>query len=152
MLTSVRRWSLAVAATASVAACGVAAIPASAQTTQNGLINVSLSNDTVQVPIGVAANICNVSANVLNSAPVTFTGGPCTASAPVTATGGGGGGGGSTTQTGLVNVSVSNTTIQVPVGVAANICNVSANVINSGPVTFTPGGPCDATAPVSAGA
>jgi hypothetical protein len=140
-----------VAATASVAACGVAAVPASAQTTQNGLINVSLSDNTVQIPIGVAANVCDVSANVLSSGPVTFTSGPCTASAPVTATGGGGGGGGPTTQTGLVNVSLADNTIQVPVGVAANICNVSANVLNSGPVSFT-GGPCDATAPVGAGA
>lgn len=56
-----------------------AAIPAAAQ--QNGLVNVdvsnvlnnldldllnnSLNNNTVQVPIGVAANVCNVSANVI---------------------------------------------------------------------------------------
>ena len=57
----------------------VAAVPAAAQ--QSGLVNVnvsnvlndldldlannSLNNNTVQVPIGVAANVCGVNANVL---------------------------------------------------------------------------------------
>jgi hypothetical protein len=148
MLISLGRRTLAVAATAGLLASGAAAVPASAQTQQNGLVNVSLANNTVQVPIGVAANVCNVSANVINSAPVSFISGPCRATSPVTATGGGGGGG-STSQTGLVNVSLSNNTVQVPIGVAANICNVSANVLNSGPVTFN-GDPCTVASRVGA--
>jgi hypothetical protein len=149
MLISLRRRTLAVAASAGLLASGVAALPASAQTQQNGLVNVSLTNNTIQVPVGVAANVCNVSANVLTSGPVSFASGPCTATSPVSATGGGGGGGGSTNQSGLINVSLSNNTIQIPIGVAANVCNVSANVLASGPVTFT-GGPCASSSPVSA--
>ena len=67
------------------------AIPATAAT-QNGLVNVdvsnvlnnldldllnnSLNNNTVQVPIGVAATVCGVNASVLaksTAAPVTCT-------------------------------------------------------------------------------
>ncbi len=35
------------------------------QGNQNGLVNVQIGNVIVQVPIGVAANICGVDANVL---------------------------------------------------------------------------------------
>lgn len=82
----------------SAAALGVAllAIPASAQVNANNLVNVNLSdiviqdiaNDlnvnvsdiplTVQVPIGIAANVCNVSANVLATENA-VTGAPCKA-------------------------------------------------------------------------
>jgi hypothetical protein len=55
----------------------------------------------------------------------------CTSTSRPTATGGGGGGG-STNQQGLVNVALTGNTIQVPVGVAANVCGVQANVIASG--------------------
>ena len=43
------------------------AIPAlgQGQGNQNGLVNVQIGNVIVQVPIGVAANICGVNANVL---------------------------------------------------------------------------------------
>jgi hypothetical protein len=34
-------------------------------TTQSGLVNVNLSNVTVQVPIAAAVNICDVNAAVL---------------------------------------------------------------------------------------
>ena len=73
---------------AAAAAAATIAVPASAQT-QNGLVNVTIAdvsilnnflNDTqiaalnnlsvpltVQVPVGVAANVCDVSANVLAS-------------------------------------------------------------------------------------
>ena len=70
------------------------AVPATAATQQNGLVNVdvsnvlnnldldlannSLNNNMVQVPIGIAANVCGVTANVLaaqkkGSDPVTCT-------------------------------------------------------------------------------
>ena len=38
----------------------LAALPASAATQQSGLVNVALVGNTVQVPVSVAANICNV--------------------------------------------------------------------------------------------
>src|SRR3712207_9590116 len=44
---------------------GAAAGPTSAQTTQEGLVNVNVENVTAQVPIGIAANVCDVNANVL---------------------------------------------------------------------------------------
>ena len=43
---------------------GVAAAPADAAT-QEGLVNVAVTDITVQVPIAVAANVCDVSVNVL---------------------------------------------------------------------------------------
>jgi hypothetical protein len=45
-----------------------------------------------------------------------------------TAAGGGGGGGGSNQQ-GLVNIDISNNTVQIPISVAANVCDVSVNVL-----------------------
>lgn len=64
-----------------VAFAMVSAIAAPAAAQQNGLVNVdvsnvlnnldidllnnSLNNNTVQVPIGVAANVCGITANVL---------------------------------------------------------------------------------------
>jgi hypothetical protein len=63
MLTTVRtRVTAAVAATAMAA--GVAAPSAVAQP-QNGLVNVDVSNNTVQVPIAVAANVCGVQVGIL---------------------------------------------------------------------------------------
>ena len=81
---------IALAVTTAVAA------PAAAQ--QSGLVNVdvsnvlnnldllnnSLNNNTVQVPIGVAANVCGVNANVL--AAQRKSGGPVTCKATNTST------------------------------------------------------------------
>ena len=55
----------AVATSAALALCAAAA-PASAAT-QSGLVNVDLSNNTVQVPVAVAADVCGVQANVIAS-------------------------------------------------------------------------------------
>jgi hypothetical protein len=127
-------------------ALGVAALPASAATQQSGLVNVALVGNTVQVPVAVAANICDVQANVI--AANNFGGnGLCTSASRSTATGGGGGGG-NTSQQGLVNVAITGNTVQVPIGIAANICNVQANVIASG--NFGGNGIC--TSVTSAGA
>lgn len=71
---------LVAAVSSSVIAVGVSAVPASAQSTQqSGLVNVALTNTTVQIPIGVAANVCNVTANVLASGNFTPNGSPCMA-------------------------------------------------------------------------
>ena len=53
---------LAVLATAALMVA-MMAMPASAQ--QQGLINLEISGNTVQVPVAVAANICDVSVNVV---------------------------------------------------------------------------------------
>ena len=117
-----------VAAVAS--ALSLAVTSAGAQTSQSGLVNVAVVNNTVQIPIGVAANVCGVAVNVLASA-IANGETACTAVAGATATRSGGGGGSSASQNGLVNLFVADNTIQVPVGVAANVCGVSANVLAS---------------------
>ena len=129
-----------------LSAASTPALAASNQ--QSGLVNVNLQDVTAQVPVsvavpvGVAANVCNVSAAVLaqqNAAGQAA----CTAVSDSTALNqavaesmtSGGGGGSSNHQSGLVNVNVQDLTLQVPVsvavpvGVAANVCNVSAAVL-----------------------
>lgn len=145
--STLKRPLMAVAAT-SVLALGVSAAPASAATQQDGLVNVSLTDTTVQVPVGVAANICNVNANVI--ATGAFDGNDRCDSASRSSARDRGGNGGSTRQEGLVNVAVTDTTIQVPVGIAANVCNVNANVIAAN--TFDGNDRCDsATRSIAAG-
>jgi hypothetical protein len=113
--------------------------------TQNGLVNVNVENIaaavpiSVAVPIGVAANVCDVSVLSLQDQTGDMT---CTATnnstalsraiaLAVTEPSGGGGGGGNTRQSGLVNVNLESialavpVSVAVPVGVAANVCGVS---------------------------
>jgi hypothetical protein len=115
----------------SAAALGFAAAmaaPASAQPTQEGLVNVNLNEIDIAVPVAVAANICDVSVNAL--ADVIGTGDTaCTTTAESGAVFGPGGSGGGANQRGLVNVNVSDVTVLVPVSVAANICDVAVNVL-----------------------
>lgn len=59
-----------IAAVAAIAATGVtgATSPAGAQpVTQERLVNVNLTDLVVQVPIGIAANVCDVNVGVLIS-------------------------------------------------------------------------------------
>ena len=103
--------------------------PASAQTTQNGLVNVNIQNVTIQVPIAIAANLCDINVNVL-AQQQRNGGAQCTATAQSIATPGtGGNGGGPVNQQGLVNVNVAGLVVQLPVAVAANVCDVNANVL-----------------------
>lgn len=119
----------------------VTVAPASAAN-QQGLVNVAVVDNTVQIPIGVAANVCGVTVNALASGILT---GPtaCDAVSGATATSNNNGGGGGGNQSGLVNLYVADNTIQVPVGIAANICGVTANVLAT--ATGTAGATCDAT-------
>lgn len=129
--------------------CGLALVAGAASTTlaqpnndQSGLVNVNLQDLALQIPvsvalpIGIAANVCNVS--VIEVRELGDTG--CTAESNSTALsrsvadtmlGTGGNGGSRNNQSGLVNVNVQEVIVQVPVslavpiGVAANVCNVS---------------------------
>ncbi len=104
---------------------------------QRGLVNISVDGNTVQVPIGIAANVCDVDANVLakqkgSSDTV------CDISQETAAENGIGpdGKGGKNKkdggdQEGLVNVSVDGNTVQVPVGVAANVCDLNVNALSN---------------------
>jgi hypothetical protein len=104
--------------------------PALAVQKQEGLVNIALDDTTVQVPVAVAANICDVAVNVVaeNTEPGETT--TCEALAAAEAEDPPQGNQPSNQQQeGLINVALSDTTVQVPVAVAANICDVSVNVV-----------------------
>jgi hypothetical protein len=123
---------IAVCTAAGALALGLATgAPATAQpnnTDQEGLVNLALQDTTVQVPIGIAANICGVAVNALATDTLT---GPvdCTAEGVATAERSDGGGSNNARQRGLVNVAIQDTTVQVPVAVAANVCGIPVNLI-----------------------
>jgi hypothetical protein len=119
-----------------------AATSAAGAQNQSGLVNVAVVDNTVQIPIGIAANVCDVSANILSSGTLT---GPadCTAVSNAFAYSSGGNGGGGGNQQGLINLYVADNTIQVPVAVAANVCDIAVNVLAS--ATATGPAHCDAT-------
>jgi hypothetical protein len=106
----------------------VAATPGLAQN-QRGLVNVAVGDVTIQVPVAVAANICDVNVGVLvgelrdegeatcdtvAGSEATVTRGP--ASTPVV-------------QRGLVNVAIGDVTVQVPIAAALNLCDVNLAVL-----------------------
>jgi hypothetical protein len=95
--------------------------------TQEGLVNVNLTGVTVSVPIALAANVCDVNVAVLvdqlNDAPA-----DCEASATPTSTVETEDGG-PVEQRGLVNVNITDLNVSVPIGIAANVCDVNAGVL-----------------------
>jgi hypothetical protein len=106
-----------------------AAAPAAAQTFQQGLVNVNVEDVTVQVPIAVAANICDVTVAVLVS-DLRDGSAVCDAFAESDATvTPAPPGGGPVVQEGLVNVNISGVDIQVPVAIAANLCDVTVAIL-----------------------
>ena len=129
---SIRRTAAACASVATLGIGGVfLAAPASAAPpAQSGLVNVNVSDLAVQIPIGIAANICDVNVAVLVQA-LADGAAPCNAStnpdatADITPAGGGAPG----TQNGLVNVNVSDIVVQAPIGVVANVCDVNVAVL-----------------------
>lgn len=122
-----RRTQAVLALAACVAATALFATPASAQNQQEGLINVAVEDVIVQVPIAVAANVCDVNVAVL--AEVADDAAACEATADSTATAGPNSDGPPTRQEGLVNVLLDDILVQVPVAVAANICDVNVAVL-----------------------
>ncbi len=119
---------LSVVAAAATLTLGIAG-PASAQTTQDGLVNVNISDVEVLVPIGVAANLCDINVGVL-ATQERLGGASCDATAETIATpGNGGGGGGPVNQEGLVNVNISDVDMLVPIGIAANVCDVNVGIL-----------------------
>jgi hypothetical protein len=123
-----RTRSLISAAALAAASMGLAA-PANAAppVNQSGLVNVNVTDLAVQVPIGIAANICDVNVAVLVDT-IQDAAADCDAavdntvlveqsdSGPVN-------------QEGLVNVNITGVGVQIPVGVAANICDVNVAVL-----------------------
>ena len=144
-MTRIRTILAALALTLGVAAASAG--PASAQARQEGLVNVYAEDVTVQVPVGVAANVCGVAANVLAQAG-NFGDVDC-ASEGVAVAQDSDPNNPPPRQRGLVNLALVDVTVQVPVAVAADVCGVAVNVlannVNAGAVD------CDAIADASAG-
>lgn len=112
-------------------ACAMAlatATGAMAQTSQTGLVNINVEDNVVQVPIAIAANICDVTVAVLATDLSDGTA-TCDALAESGATVTPSGPGGPTQQDGLINVNLSNNTVQIPVAIAANVCDVDVLVL-----------------------
>jgi hypothetical protein len=102
--------------------------PAQAQT-QEGLVNVNLTDVVVQLPIAVAANVCDVSVNAL-AEQLALGDTNCDAVAEPNATvPWNSGDDGAAQQSGLVNINVSDIVVQAPIGLAANVCDVNVNVL-----------------------
>ena len=114
--------------TAALAAmlCGALAAPAAAQNSQEGLVNVAIDDTVVQAPIAVAANICDVGVGVL--AQMTDAGATCEATADSAASTGRGGNS-NTRQEGLVNVLIDDLVVQLPIALAANVCDINVAVL-----------------------
>jgi len=113
---------------AAIAAGAIIATPMTASAaTQEGLVNVNIEDVTVQTPVAVAANVCDVTVGVLVD---TLTEAPSDCQAGTIALAESSGGpGGNTRQEGLVNVNLQDVEVQVPIGIAANICDVTAGVL-----------------------
>ena len=128
---------LGLAAAAAVLSIGFAASPVFAQTEQEGLVNVNVEDNTVQVPVSVAAQVCGLDVNVLTEQYVGTDQVACNIDQATAAQNkigdgpgqGAGQGKGQPRQEGLVNVNVAGNTVQVPIGIAAQVCGVEANVI-----------------------
>ena len=101
---------------------------ASAQTEQNGLVNINVEDNVVQVPVAIAANICDVTVAVLVS-DLTDGSATCDALAESDATVTPRPSGGPTRQDGLINVNLENNTVQIPIAAAANVCDVDVIVL-----------------------
>jgi len=147
----IRRTAVALTSAATLSLGAVAMTPASAapDTRQSGLVNLALTDTTVQIPIALAANVCGVTVQVLAAG---LAQGPvdCTTTSDGEATSAERGGAGTTRQQGLVNVAITDTTVQVPLAVALNLCGLTVNALSgvavTGPVT------CEALADATAGA
>ena len=113
---------------------------------QEGLVNLNLTGVTVQLPIALAADLCDVTVDVLVN-ELSDGSSPCNASsnadAVVTTEDGG-----PVAQEGLVNVNVTDVVVQAPISIAANVCDVTVAVLVS---RLEDGAsPCDAAATAEA--
>ncbi len=109
--------------------------------TQEGLVNLNLTGVTAQLPIALAANLCDVTVDVLVN-ELSDGSAPCAASsnadALVTTQDGG-----PVAQEGLVNVNVTDVVVQAPISIVANVCDVTVAVLVSR--LQDAASPCDAT-------
>jgi hypothetical protein len=116
-------------------------------TAGDSLINVQVSDVTILVPVGIAANLCDINVNVL-ARQVDLGRTTCDADAQSAASPGWNASGGNQAGNSLVNVQLDDVFIAVPIAVAANLCDVNVNALA---VQFAVGqATCNATALVQA--
>ena len=115
--------------TAALMAVSLMVTPASAAR-QSGLVNINLEDNVVQVPVALAANICDLEVAVLVGTLIDTGEAECNAEALSEATvTPRDGGNGSTRQDGLINVNLENNTVQIPIAAAANVCDVDVAIL-----------------------
>lgn len=137
---------------AALAAATFAMVGTASAANQTGLVNVNVEDNVIQLPVALAANVCDVTVALLVADLRDDGEAACDATADSSASAApAGGGGGGTNQTGLVNVNVEGNTVQVPIAVALNICDVDlavlvAQFVDTGTAT------CDADASSGANA
>jgi hypothetical protein len=108
---------------------------------QNGLVNLNLTGVTAQLPVALAANLCDVAVGVLVE-ELSDGSAPCEASSnadAVVETQDGG----PVEQDGLVNVNVTDVVVQAPISIVANVCDVAVGVLVER--LLDAASPCDAT-------
>jgi hypothetical protein len=121
--------TIAAAAIGSTAFLGFGANgDAQAAPQQEGLVNVALVDTTVQIPIAIAANVCDLNINVL-AGQLALGETACGTEATASAVDSDESGGGNASQNGLVNIYAEDTTIQVPLALAANLCDLNVNAL-----------------------
>ena len=121
---------------AAVAVLGLSLTAGSAFAQQDGLVNLNVEGNTVQVPVAVAAQVCGVSVDALaidDSNTVTGCD-DVDADSPALSgfmdrPEGGNANAPGQTQSGLVNLNVEGNTVQVPVAIAAQVCGVSVDAL-----------------------
>jgi hypothetical protein len=98
-------------------------------TRQEGLVNVNVEDNTILVPIAIAANVCDVTVAIL-ATDLEDGSATCdalaTSDATVTEPTNNSR---ATRQNGLVNVNIEDLVVLVPIAVAANICDVDVVVL-----------------------
>jgi hypothetical protein len=131
--------------TLALMAAALIVAPTTSAQRQSGLVNINVSDNVVQVPVAIAANICDVTVAVL-VADLRDGSATCTALAESDATvTPREGRGGETRQEGLINVNLENNQVQVPIAAAANICDVSVLVLAT-EILLSDATECDANA------
>jgi hypothetical protein len=96
---------------------------------QSGLVNINVEDNVVQVPVAIAANVCDVTVAVLVSELADTGTTTCDALATSGATVTPSERGPEARQNGLINVNLQNNTVQIPIAAAANICDVDVLVL-----------------------
>jgi hypothetical protein len=131
---------------AAVCMAVAAAVAPATAANQRGLVNINVEDNVVQVPVAIAANVCNIDVAVLVGLLADTGSTVCNADAFSNATvTDRQQGGGNTRQNGLINVNLENNTVQIPIAAAANICDVNVAIL-VGAILEDDATQCDANA------